>query len=243
MRRHKDGSVVDPSSIHILGKWTLGQGCCVPIRIVTGLDWSGDAGSYENSTRDSPYLIVGTCHIGIEDRDEMAGRLASLRRDLRIPDDHAFKYSKSAQRVRRDHLQIMAEIPVLFTVHATDKRLWSSRDLAESSGPERIRRAIVSLVDECGDDLVCGQRLLVDANRSDARFMRDLRLDIRRRQRLLGREGFAKIAPLPDSRSDGMLIQAADMIAGYAGELLVSEHSIDMELQSKVRFVGGMVGK
>lgn len=215
----------------------------MPIRVVTGLDWSGDAGSVEKAVRESPYLIVGACHAHIDDRAELAQRLMELKRKLRVSNDHAFKYSRSAFRVREEFLRVMIASPVHFTVHTTDKRTWRQQEIGASTGSERIRRAIASLIDECSDDLVCGQRLLVDANRHDARFIQALREAIRQGQKLMGRSGFAKISPLPDDRSDGMLIQAADMIAGYAGKLLMSEQSMDIHIRSKIRFTGDIVAK
>ena len=215
----------------------------MPIRVVTGLDWSGDSGSYEKAVRESPYLVIGACHAPVDARAEIAEKLAEFRRQLRIPNDHVFKYAKSSTRVKHEFFQIICQCPIAFTVHATDKRLWNSQVLANSTGLGRIRAAIVELIDACENEHVCGQRLLVDASRSDARFMRDLRADIRRRQRQIGRDSFAKVVPVPDSRSDGLLIQAADMIAGYAVAVLMSGQPVERTIQSKVRFVGDVIPK
>jgi hypothetical protein len=103
---------------------------------------------------------------------------------------------------------------IVVTCAYVDRTRWTSAYLRETNGPERIRNAIVDLVDCLPEHLVGGQKLLVDQHRGEKGFIRDLTRDLRGSQRLVGRASFAKVVARPDHGKDVGLIQIADMFAG-----------------------------
>lgn len=183
---------------------------CVTIHYVSGLDWSGDAGTMANAVRSSPYLVVGMCHTHTTNRQRMSDAVAHLREELHLPIQHTFKFAKSSDRTRDRFLEVLMNLDISFTAAAVDRRLWTPAYVQGTSGSQRIVDAICVAAEALPDDLICGQ------------------------QRARGKIGFSKIAPLPDDRGDALIIQAADFIAGYVGRTLVQEAHPDDRLARKL---------
>ena len=112
-------------------------------------------------------------------------------------------------------MERLTSAPIRTTVGVVDKRSWDGSYLALTSGPERILDAIGSLIRLLPDEVVCGQRLLVDMNRGDRGFVQDLKRTVRTANRVAGRPNFGEVAPRPDHGSDALLVQMADIYAGY----------------------------
>ena len=96
----------------------------------------------------------------------------------------------------------MDALPIDVYCNVVDKSLWKPAYVRMTSGPERIRQAIVDLILNIPDGQVTNQVLLVDQQRGDKGFIRSLRLEIKAELRLESRATFRKIAARPDHRSD-----------------------------------------
>ena len=204
------------------------------IQYVSGLDWSGDAGDIANAVRSSPYLVVGMSHIHVTHRQDLSDAVHRLRDELRLPSQYVFKFARSSDRTREHFLDLLATLEISYTAAAIDRRRWIPAYVQHTSGSQRIVDAICAATESLPDNLVCGQRLLIDASKSDARLISDLRVALSRQQKARRRTSFSKIAPLPDDRGDALIIQAADFIAGYVGRNLVGETHSDDRLNGKL---------
>jgi hypothetical protein len=141
--------------------------------------------------------------------------LAALKSDLRLESDHTFKFVHSSARTRKEFLERVLRAPVQIRVGVVDKRKWTNFYTANVGARGRLMDSLSNHFAYCEDELICGQRLLVDTNRGEKGFIRDLTLSLRRSNAVLNRQSFKKIAARPDNRTDAGLVQVADMYAGY----------------------------
>lgn len=182
--------------------------------IRTGVDWSGDPGHPRHNPSDTGWLIVVGCHLAESDTSGFVEALGRLKLSLGLRDDHIFKYMKSTDETRNKYFDMVQRSSLHATAICIDKHSWPDDYFRMTSGPQRTIDALIKLSLASADADVARQVLLIDAKRSDRRFLSDLRRGTRQALRMVGRESYRKIVPRPDDRSDAFLIQAADMISG-----------------------------
>jgi hypothetical protein len=182
------------------------------MRIVTGLDWSGDAGDPAKSPGQS-LLVFAAVHVRDSDLDHLRMNLAMLRRRLRVEDEYVFKHSGSSDKTKAAFFQALTQLPVTITVLSIRKNGWDSSYLKRSTGIDRINDAIMELVCQLPDSLVDDQFLLIDLPRRELHTVKDLRVAVRRVLFGIGRGSFKNIRPRPDHRDETATIQIADMVA------------------------------
>lgn len=163
--------------------------------------------------RANPGLVVAICSVAVDDHRLVDGALDEIRRASRLASS-PFHYGRLSPKSREQFFTRIADLPIHIFCRYVDKNVWSPSYLEQTSGPERIRQSIVEIVEHLPDEIVAGQTLLVDQNRDEKGFIRNLRSDLRSSLRTQGRRSFRRIAARPDHRSDAALVQIADMFAG-----------------------------
>jgi hypothetical protein len=184
------------------------------IQFVSGLDWSGDPGDPARGVHGNQWLVTCACHARKDQLDDIAKEFVATKRAMGLPEDRPFKYTRSRQELRQRFVEQLGSMPLSFTVCVVDKWKWTESYLQSTTGPERIIECVCRVFEACPDGLVGGQVLTVDGHRSEADFVRQVRMRLRQQLRPLGRNSFKKVSVVPDNRHDAMLIQAADMMAG-----------------------------
>ena len=183
------------------------------MRIVTGLDWSGDAGDPAKSPGQS-LLVFAAVHVRDSDVGLVQTNLAGVRRRLGVPHEYVFKHAGSSDKTKAATFQAIAQMPVSMTVLSIQKAEWESTYLKRSTGIDRINDAIMELVCRLPDSLVEDQFLLIDLPRGELQTIKDLRVAIRKVLYGSGRRSFKNVRPRPDHRDETATIQIADMVAG-----------------------------
>lgn len=183
--------------------------------MISGLDWSGDAGDPRKAPHQSARLVTVVAHVDVAEWERLESALERARRARRLPADYVFHFSGSRPQVREVFFNELGSVP--FSAHARvlDKTLWTLEYLKSSDGLTRIQREIVELLIQCPDAVVGRQTLLIDDERSKQRMIAPIKTDLNRRLEASGRPGLRKVKTCPDhDPSLGAIIQVADMIAG-----------------------------
>jgi hypothetical protein len=195
--------------LHIFGSLAL------TVVVISGLDWSGDAGDPRKTPALSPYLVTAVVHLQSDHWEALEEALARARRRRSLPTNYVFHFSGSRPQIREAFFDALHGVP--FSAHArvVDKRHWTSAYLAETTGDARIQAEIVELIARCPDFLISKQTLLIDGHKRDAGKMVPLKTEINRRLTVAGKAGIRKVKVCPDDHpSQGAIVQVADMIAG-----------------------------
>lgn len=183
-------------------------------RFVSGLDWSGDPGDPRKSAKANHAFIVSICTVALMDHEVLDECLTNLRKRLGVSPAHVFRHSDASTRSRKEFFSALSSAPVTMKCLLVDKNDWDSEYLDRASGPERIRHSIVHLVSLLPDELIAGQKLLVDMHRGEKAFVDFIRHDVRLSLKVQNRSSFGKVVARPDNRGDAAVIQVADMFAG-----------------------------
>jgi len=128
-------------------------------RYVTGLDWSGDPGDPKKSAKANHAFVVAICTVALMDHEVLDECLASLRQRLGVSPTHVFRHSDASTRSRKEFFRALSSAPVTMKCLLVDKNDWDSEYLDRTSGPERIRHAIMKLVSLLPDEWIAGQKL------------------------------------------------------------------------------------
>ena len=183
------------------------------MRIVTGLDWSGDAGDPAKSPGQS-MLVFATVSVRDVDLEIVRSNLATLRRTLRIAETYVFKHAGSSDKAKATFFQVLAQSPVDIHVNSISKSEWDKPYLERTTGTDRISDGIVELICRLPESLVDDQFLFVDLPRRELNTVRDLRVAIRKALSGSKRGSFKHVRPRSDHRDDTATIQIADMVSG-----------------------------
>lgn len=143
---------------------------------------------------------------------DMALRIAKAR--LHVPESFVFRHVGCSDAAHRVFYDAIAEVPFtarLLIVPPVPRGV-------SIRGHEEIRLAVVQLVLDCPEAVVAKQRLFIDLERRDSKQVRELRTRVRRELGAIGRRTFENIQPCPDHRSEGGIVQFADMLAGELRE-------------------------
>jgi hypothetical protein len=189
------------------------------IRFITGVDWSGDAGDPALAIRDNQWLVFVACHVEKDGLEDFVESLERIKVTLGLPQSHTFKHVRSREAMRGHFFRALRDTSVRFDVLAIDKLKWTPGYLGRTSGRERVLDAVCDLFAVCPDEVIAHQILVIDAHRSETRFVREVGARLRIIQRLRESASFKKISAVPDHRHDAVLIQAADMMAGEVRRL------------------------
>lgn len=185
------------------------------LSIVSGLDWSGDPGDPRKVPSMSPRFVTVVVHVERAEWHQLEAALATARRRRKLGNEFVFHYGRCRPVVRESFFVELRNVP--FTAHARiiDKRTWPHEVIRATSGDERIQSEIVALLLRCPDDVVAKQILLVDSPKTEMKRILTLKTSLNRALSANGRIGFRLVKPCPDHhRSQGAVIQVADMIAG-----------------------------
>ena len=175
--------------------------------ILSGIDWSGSP-DHDSS------LFYAMVHLEGNRVPEFEAALRAAKARLRVPERCAFRHVGCSDAAHRAFYDVIAEIPFearLLIVPPTP------RD-SPIRGHEEIRAAIVRLILDCPDAVVARQKLYIDLERRDSKQVREPRTRVRRELGARGRRTFENIQPCPDHRSEGGIVQLADMLAGELRE-------------------------
>jgi len=137
---------------------------------------------------------------------------------LGLPDSYVFRHVGASTAAHRAFYEALANTSIEAYIHVIEKAQWTADYLKWSGGLDRICDGIVGIVLGCPDSLVAQQKLLIDLRRKDMRFVRTIRLALRRALAGVGRATFDNVQPCPDHRIEGGIVQVADMIAGEVRE-------------------------
>lgn len=175
--------------------------------IHSGIDWSGSP-DHDSS------VFYAMVHLAGHHVPELEAALRAANTRLHVPEHHAFRHVGCSDAAHRAFYDAVSEIPF-------EARLLIVPPIPRAipiRGHEEIRMAIVRLILDCPNDVVAKQRLYIDLERRDSKQVRDLRTRVRRELAAVGRRTFENIQPCPDHRSEGGIVQLADMLAGELRE-------------------------
>jgi len=208
----------------------------VPIRVVTGLDWSGDVGDPNRENSRNDLLVFAACHAHREQLEDVRECWSRLRESLGFRQSHVFKHVHTRPDIRPKIYAALSSMPVRFSVNVVDKSAWPRSYLYNTSGMQRIIDPIVDLFDACSPDIVADQVLVIDGHPSEKGFVDALKRAMRRSFAVQDKRSFSKISVIPDDRIDSILIQAADLMAG---EIRSGDGEVPGACESSVDFVVG----
>ncbi len=175
--------------------------------IHSGIDWSGSP-DHDSS------VFYAMVHIDSDHIPALEAALRVAKARLRVPEGYVFRHVGCSDAAHRAFYDVISD--VLFSA-----RLLVVPPIPRSApirGHEEIRMAIVRLVLDCPDTVVAKQKLYIDLERRDSKQVRELRTRVRRELGALGRRTFENMQPCPDHRSEGGIVQLADMLAGELRE-------------------------
>ena len=185
------------------------------LSVVSGVDWSGDAGDPRKVPGSSPRLITVVAHVERSDWPVFEIALAAARRQRGLGESFVFHHGKCRPVIRQAFFDELRNVPYSAHARIVDKRTWPVEFIRRTSGDERIRSEIVALILTCADDVIGGQILLVDCPKAEMRNVIAIKTAINQALATHGRAGLRLVKPCPDHhRSQGAIIQVADMIAG-----------------------------
>jgi hypothetical protein len=183
-------------------------------RHISGLDWSGDAGDprYESQ---SPYLVIAAAHLAHDDLADLTTQLSDLRQRRGLPPNFVFKYSGAPRKLVEQFFLVIGSTGVTATIVYADKREWSPSS-RRGRPRDRLNVLIARLICEADPRFIDGQVILVDRDRSEKGANRETERVVHQllRVRIPPVSRMPVLRPCPDHRSDGLLVQVADMFAG-----------------------------
>jgi hypothetical protein len=185
--------------------------------IYSGIDWSGDPGDPAKSAL-SPRFVAAIAHIDGEHLHLLEESLINVRAAKRLPERFAFRYSHCASQVKDAFFTAIGGVPVTFHASIHDKRNWPSSRFRER-GPDIINQILADLVCGCPPEVIASQVILVDQPRQETRAVRQTSATIKMALRGIGVAPAPQIKPCPDNRSQGGIIQVADMFAGALNQM------------------------
>lgn len=206
--------------------------------VVSGLDWSGDAGDPKKTPGVSPLLITAVVHIDIENWELLEEALAKVRRKRSLPPNYVFHFSGSRPQIREAFFDELTRLPLSAYGRVFDKNLWTQSYIQRTRGNARIQTEIVELLIRCPDHLIGGQMLLIDGQKSETSLIAPIKTELNRRLAIAGRASLRKIKACPDDHpSEGAIVQVADMIAGALHDAGSVAGPYLAELESKIALV------
>lgn len=177
----------------------------------TGLDWSEDP--------DGSWTVIAMVHIARDDLELLDGAFRVGRRSIGRNDDHVFKHVSARANAHEVVYEALRSVPSLHAhVLRFDRRSWSPRCPRPQRGDHSICDAIITLAMACPERVVAEQLLFLDYPRGEKDIVDAFRTVLRGEFRAARLSAFKDVRPRPDSRRDGAIIQAADMIAGEVRE-------------------------
>lgn len=182
--------------------------------IYSGVDWSGNS--------DDALLVIAMVHIEGGDISELDRELDLTRKNLGRDSTYVFKHLAAKRNTHGVFYQAIRRIES-FQAHVLmmNRRAWNLSASKPSHGDHYVCDGIVAMAKACPAHLVDGQMLYLDLPREEKRIVDAIRTEVRKAMRSSRQGSFKDIRPRPDSRSDGAIVQVADMIAGevreYAG--------------------------
>ncbi len=183
--------------------------------MISGLDWSGDAGDPRKSPNASPLIVTAVIHIDTEHWGRLEEALAAARLRRALPPNYVFHFSGSRPQIRDAFFDELKEVSFRAHARVIDKRMWTPIYLRETTGDERIQSEIVALLFQCPDRVISDQTLLIDGAKNEARKVVRIKTELNRMLSHAGRSGMRKVKSCPDThQSQGAIVQVADMIAG-----------------------------
>jgi hypothetical protein len=208
------------------------------LAVVSGLDWSGDAGDPKKTPGASPLLITAVVHIDIENWELLKEALAQARRNRSLPPNYVFHFSGSRPQIRAAFFDELKRLPLSAHCRIYDKNLWTPPYIRSTRGIARIQAEIVELMIRCPDHLIGGQTLLIDGNTSETKLMAPIKTELNRRLAIGGRASLRKVKACPDDHpSEGAIVQVADMIAGAVHDARSVAGPYLSGLESKITLV------
>jgi hypothetical protein len=183
--------------------------------VISGLDWSGDAGDPKKTPGLSTLLVTTVVHLDVEDWGLLEAALVEARRKRSLPPNYVFHFSGSRPQIREAFFDELKRVPLSAHGRVFDKNLWAQSYYRETSGLARIQAGIVELMVRCPDHLIGGQTLLIDGKKSETKLIAPIKTELNRRLAIGGRTSLRRIKACPDDhQSQGAIVQVADMIAG-----------------------------
>lgn len=180
--------------------------------IYSGIDWSGDPGD-PDKTGMSPELTIAMAQIDGGELEVLTAALADIRRGRRLSEQFAFRYSACSTEVRLAFFTRLAPVSVSVTAVSIDKRNWYAQS-RPGRPSEWLDQAIAELVCAAAPSTITGQVILVDRPKSETKAVRATERVIKRALKGAELQPYPQIKPCPDHKSQGHIIQVADMFAG-----------------------------
>lgn len=205
----------------------------------TGIDWSGDPGN-PSKPGASRNLVLTAAHVAKSDLQKLVTILADLRMSRSLPDNYVFKFSGMEDKIRKAFFSAMTRAPIKVTASFVAKSGWGEIDL-QRTPDDRLNDEIASLVQGCPVEYIAGQRIMIDIHPKEKKTtLERAKAAIKSRLRSHGVPHCPDIRACPDSRSDGQIVQIADMFAGaiqdsegVSGNLLLPVSNQIILLQSQ----------
>jgi len=192
-----------------------GDEASLGLTVVSGLDWSGDAGDPKKTPGLSPLLVTAVVHLDVENWELLEAALAGARRIRSLPPDYVFHFSGSRPQIREALFKELKRVPLSAHGRVFDKNLWAQSYFRRTNGIARIQAEIVELMIHCPDHLIGGQTLLIDGEKSETKLIAPIKTELNRRLVIGRRASLRRVKTCPDDhQSQGAIIQVADMIAG-----------------------------
>lgn len=202
---------------------------------IVGIDWSGDPGDPRRAGA-TRWIVFAAAQSRLSDLELLEHRLRALRGTFRLPEHFAFKYHRTRPSIRTSFFTALEDADIAIYVLVVDKLNWGSTWVSRTNGNERIASAISTLMCLCPSEVVSGQRVTIDLPASEGRFVRQIRNRVRDDFLMLNRAPIDSWKPVPDHRPDGLLIQIADMTAGYIHDACLGQQvEISLGLRRKIQ--------
>lgn len=161
----------------------------------------------------SDHLVIGLAQIDGAELPRLAGVLAAIRHGCGLDPRFPFRYSACSDKVRAAFFSEISVVAVTTRLVLIDKRDWF-----EPRRPGRpsdwLNEAVAGLVCQCPMETIVGQVVLIDLPKNEMRAVRKMEAVIKRALKGAGIQPYPQIKPCPDTRSQGEIVQVADMFAG-----------------------------
>lgn len=177
--------------------------------IYSGLDWSmGDDGAV---------LVLALVFVDANDLSTLDAELNNVRREIRKDENFVFKRNGAKTNALRSFYPSLLRVPSLTTyLLRLDTASWRNPflELRIAKGEPLVSHAICTLVTLCPDALIADHVMLIDLPPKPKATIDAYRTALRDALKISRKPPIRDMRGRPDNRSDGAIVQAADMIAG-----------------------------
>jgi hypothetical protein len=182
----------------------------------TAVDWSGDPGIPSANSGSTAQLVFAFVTIEATEREHLHAALEAVRRKHHKTDRFVFHFVDCPTDIASSFFHAVGAVELQVRIGVIKKdHDWTHTDFLARTGQQRLLDSLVGYSILVPTALVSGSTLLIDAPRTEKKFVLTSRRAIRTPFHQMNLGCFRDIRPCPDGNDpDGEVVQVADMVAG-----------------------------